>query len=882
MAGISKKTEYTRAYRDIVGVELGGSGTGISKNRLSYAENVWRDYRGEGGGIIESVPGFRRLADLGARIHSIVWHSPSPTDERLLIHAGSALYSMPLSERDSFTPGDPICKLPDRKCPHFKGAGRVYYLTGSDVIAVEGEGKALSLNSGELSPYEPILYQNGSILEQRNLLTPSARERYIVTDPSRNVWETPGIRYTVLDEGEGTCAATGFDRDYEGVLSVPSVTVIAGREYRVTEIGDYAFFLATLVSEIRIAEGVERIGAFAFSYCKRATAIYLPRTVKEIGMAAFDNCGELTDCYLGIGLSKIGSSPFHLCDSLNNVHYAGVEEQLKKLEGYDQISDKEFIFGDEDRTALIKMPLFSHPYEVFDLYDGEKTCDFEPVYENDVAAAIIARCPGGWDRILTLTAKVDLGSSPFKEGLEGVDAITGATVAESFDNRVFLAGSPGLYNTVFYSAPLSDREGDLLYFGEHNYLTDGVGEHPVVALLAAGERLAVFKAGDDGSGSIFYHTPSTTSDSYMPRIYPTSYVHSGIAAQGAAINFLDDPVFISEGGLFALDKVNIDKERSVVCRSDNVNYDLQKLDLRTAMLAEWCGYLVVAVGDCFYLADSRATFRHPSGATEYEWFVIKGVGSHEGDEEVWRFDSYETGDVFAHPDEGGIFEGVAYSVDTGGKTVYYGIIDGVKYSLYRTGERRGGTLSLPTAIYGRGELLFFGTESGALLLFNNDKRGVTPKHLASMEGFDAEEYKRVMGHRLHPSFYPFDGHAVRYAVKTAYDDCGIPHLRKSTVKNSLTVKVGALSGALLHCEVGTESSDYKGVTSFPASALSFDELDLASSSLLVSDHETVPIPERAKGWVEKQITFYTDGYATPIGIYNIAYRYTVSGRVKRS
>ena len=82
--------------------------------------------------------------------------------------------------------------------------------------------------------------------------------------------------------------------------------------------------------------------------------------------------------------------------------------------------------------------------------------------------------------------------------------------------------------------------------------------------------------------------------------------------------------------------------------------------------------------------------------------------------------------------------------------------------------------------------------------------------------------------------------------------------------------------------VGTESSDYSEVTSFPGGKISFAEMDLASLSLSPADYHTLPIAEKEKRWIEKQITVYSEGYASPIGISAIAYRYTVEGKVKRT
>ena len=299
------------------------------------------------------------------------------------------------------------------------------------------------------------------------------------------------------------------------------------------------------------------------------------------------------------------------------------------------------------------------------------------------------------------------------------------------------------------------------------------------------------------------------------------------------------------------------------------------------MLTEWCGYLVVLCGGTVYLADSRSTFTHMSGSTEYEWFVLKGIGGWRGGSVLYRFDTLEAGDIKAHENAGAAYEGVVFSEEIDGELVRYGEIDGTKYSLYTEGEISGGEFAGANVALGVGKLLFFGTESGDLLILNNDKRGVAPDELKASADFDPEEYKAAMGMRIHPSFYSHEGHRVRYSMKTAYDSCDIPHLTKSTVKGSLVIRCKSCSGATLHCEVGTGADGYSEVTSFPGGRISFEEMDLGALSLSTADYHTIPIAEKDKRWVEKQITLYSDGYASPIGISTIAYRYTVDGRVKR-
>jgi hypothetical protein len=52
--------------------------------------------------------------------------------------------------------------------------------------------------------------------------------------------------------------------------------------------------------------------------------------------------------------------------------------------------------------------------------------------------------------------------------------------------------------------------------------------------------------------------------------------------------------------------------------------------------------------------------------------------------------------------------------------------------------------------------------------------------------------------------------------------------------------------------------------------------------MAVGDYFTIPINEKEKNWIEKQINIYSDGYNAPIGICSITYRYTIKGRIKQN
>ena len=110
----------------------------------------------------------------------------------------------------------------------------------------------------------------------------------------------------------------------------------------------------------------------------------------------------------------------------------------------------------------------------------------------------------------------------------------------------------------------------------------------------------------------------------------------------------------------------------------------------------------------------------------------------------------------------------------------------------------------------------------------------------------------------------------------------MPHLSKSTVKHSLAMKLKSAGSGSFTAEVFCDTRGYRELCDFPSGKLSFSDMDFSSLTLETEDSYTVPLSEREKRWVEKQIAVYTDEYESPFGVYSIAYRFTVEGKIKKN
>lgn len=876
--------EYTVSYPLLGGVDLGREGR-VSRERLAYAENMYRDYDGDGGGIIESIPGYRRLARLGGRINSIFMQRGRDGKRYAVIHAADKLYRL-LPEEDAAP--TLIGTANDGASRAFSHGYELYVLDGVNLIRVSEDGTTANVGSEEAPAYVPKTYLNGKEHEQRNFLTNKCEELVSITSVEDYAFGSPGITYRIIDAEARLCATVSAQSNIVGSIRIPSYTLIGTQRYKVVEIGEGTFAGCVGLQTVAVNEGVISIGEHAFCDCNSITKVYLPESLSTVGDEAFLRCTSLTDIYLGASLSHIGTDAFGGCTKLARCYYTRDISCFKRIEGYTQLSDKELVRHDGIKSAILSLPVYGNMQDVSRVYIGTVPYSFDAIYGTDRITSVIVN-------VTSRTAAVGkdariigtLGKEGEYDGLlpsesSGAAAITGNTVCEVFDGRAFLSGNPSTPSTVYWCLPDGTGRINPTYFGTSSYFSDGQHSAPVVELLSVSGSLAVFKDEDNGSGSIFYHTPLETGDNFVPKVYPVSYIHSGICAKGRAISFFDDPVFLTENGLWGIDKPTESGARTLTSRSRSVNRALLTERLSEATMARWCGYLAITVGERMYLADSRSAYENSLGERSYEWYLVTGIGERTGGSRVYRYSSCPSGDCLVHEDVDAVVGETVYSEKgEDGETCYYTEEGGRRYAVHPTEELTGGVLHPVTASCALNEkMLLFGTESGAVMVFNNDKRGAAPDFIT--DGEEREEYERAHKGRIHPSYYSFDGYAPRYAVRLRLDDCDIPYLTKSTVKNSLTLKCQVRGGGELCLECGTDTGGFVEACRIPNAVLDFSELDFSALSLSAKDTVSVSSAEKEKGWIEKQLSVYSDGFNCPIGIYSAAFRFTVKGRIKNN
>lgn len=1000
----SSRSEYARALPGAEGgfrgVDFSSSPHRVALYRLPDAQNMYRNYRSEEGGALETIPGFRRIKRFAGnvKINGLFRYDTNDGTPYIAAHAGTKLYLCRESERDTGTWEQVSGELADAASNAFVYNNTLYLLDGTSYKKLKKTGDAYSLVNVSAEAYAPKRYLYDEEHEQRNALTDKfrsvflgsagaepeieAKERYHISGNDvrylghngfvvdaygkTSAYGETGVRVLIVGQStNGGLNAGGGTEDNHTVTDVAyhpksGINHLYSKEFsrftalerlylldRLEKDATYITNWETEQDNIRMPNGGKIYFAFPMSDFEKKfgdsvtlSLIALPPNivVKAGGTAHTGDVFRLFDGNAKSGTIIAESADIIKCSankaeeqnilSVYNgedgclwvsagsgiapgrYYYYGQlrnenghrEQRLFRIEVVDaNTADEDMPKPVQDVFEFAGKPMtFQLPEktdEVYSVMEGESEVGWGCIYDNDGNISAIGVIANSSDNEIEITASAaayrfrtgQAALEPVNPDYEGTlgDAITKCRLCAIYDDRIFLAGNPDFPNSVFYSARNDAGINDPSYFGVLNYFNDGIGWERVTALFPFSDVLCVTKA-----DTVYYHQGADGTD-IVTRVYPSVRGNAGLGSLGACCNFLDDPVMLTAQGIFGVNKETLTLERTLGRRSSTVDARLlREQDLGEAKMVEWDGYLCLFVNGHVYMADSRATYQDATGGVQYEWFYLCDVG-------VWKDESGRespiyaavTGDLFSVDGislagERIIRDGTFYALtethenlhfrydevfdaEVSGVAIKYAVLNGKAYAVYDTGElAKEGTFHPAVHPMVVGDRLYFGTDTGEVFVFNNDKRGVSV-------GDDEVEPSE-----LHYTFYHFAGHRIDSGFLTRLDDCGIPHLCKSTSSRSLILRVKLMSAALFSIGVSTERERDRHVDDITASRFSFAGTDFSALSFMVQSNATVVAGERERRWVEKQYLLRDGGFCRPFGVYNLTYRYRISGRIR--
>ena len=909
---IRSPDEYTRYYGNFRGVDFSSEETEVNEQRFAYAVNMYKDYRSSEGNAIETIPGFRRRFETpleqNARsgtatnekingIHEFTYFENNERKSILIVHAGTNLYAWD-KEHSVNTIVSMYAEIPkdepltiSMKDTHCTEVVSIEIPAAKSGILDSGFSYAdgiLTLQSDVFKSYEGkdaiIRYKELTINKDNAICTSMANAESKSFSFNNRLYILDGECFRVVYRDKDKLVATSVKTDAADTDISDPTKITWGTTY-----------FPTTYSSIPCIET-----------SSSTTPDNSPGNTPEDENPENDS-ETSTDRYPFQNISEYEYEQENLLNAYYRHSYTAPSSDSFVLPIYSEDAVVAMIGHDiygKKRTFVEKRDVNSDPSEGVEGFYIVSIKD-----KGEDTGKKVLRNTGKGVNPDYFAAGVDIvymkSADKTKEHNMYVDfaKIDKCTNFITFDNRIFLTGNPDYPNLLFYCGNNNETGYiDPTYFGELDYVQDGVEEAPITGLITVADTLAVLKNYAKQDSSIYFHTRMETNEGVAPVTYPSQPGLSGVGCLGACVNFLDDPIFISPLGVEAIGQLSVRLERAVEHRSSLIDAKLTSMDLSKAKFAEWDGYLVLLLpGGKMFLADSRQRYTHSSGVMQYEWYYIEGVGVYEDDDteyyyalemdesvpdvvdgyevalakNVYNVDTYLAENLINSPVKAEEDEELEVEPLVDGGYLYYVLKptwDGHSMNEYgypkteikailceNRGSRTGGIFHEATHIINIDRNLYFGTNNGVICSFNFDlfKDGKLPQY-----------------------FYSFDGHTINCGVATKLDNCGIPHLAKSTIKKSTVVKTKSMYDSAAKIRVRTNNKGYESVARINSGIFDFEHTDFSSFSFAAEGQTIFAVKEKEKHWVEKQHWIYSDEFERPFAIHYLAFRYKVSGRIK--
>ena len=139
------------------------------------------------------------------------------------------------------------------------------------------------------------------------------------------------VHYIITSTVNKTVKVTQRPGKYSGPYIIPATVPYNGSTWKVTAIGDSAFYDCDELSRCTLPNTIQTIGKRAFMKCKVLPSVALYDGLTSIGESAFENCVKLTSITLPNTVTTVGHSAFFNCDALASVTWS---KNAKKIPGY--------------------------------------------------------------------------------------------------------------------------------------------------------------------------------------------------------------------------------------------------------------------------------------------------------------------------------------------------------------------------------------------------------------------------------------------------------------------------------------------------------------------------------------------------------------------
>lgn len=242
-------------------------------------------------------------------------------------------------------------------------------------------------------------------------------------------------------------------------------------------------------------------------------------------------------------------------------------------------------------------------------------------YTYDLAQGIVYYKPG--ENVIKGTNNVKI---TYEHDLEVKDKINKCNIATLYgydgnNDRIFVSGNPDLPNYDYWC-----EQNNPLYWPDENYAKIGI--EPIVAYNFSNGKLAAMKRHSDTDKTSYYRRYDLLNE---VEVFPLKdgAKNIGCISKYCSVNLLNDSLFLSEQGVFAIVGSESNDEGNVMQRSYYINGKLLKEpNLENAVGIAVDGKYYIGINNHVYIADSRYLSYPKHAKTEqyqYEWWYWDNI-----------------------------------------------------------------------------------------------------------------------------------------------------------------------------------------------------------------------------------------------------------------